>query len=413
MPESSLHQTTYLPRSLFDAEQEAYRQRVKAFLAAHVKPYYADWEKKGMLDPILWKQACEAGLLYLDIPEKYGGQGIDDFRYNVVMIEELRAAHVPGVTFETGTDVTVPYLIKYGSEQQQRAWLPRIAAGDVITAIGMSEPGGGSDLAGMQTTAERDGDQYVINGEKMWITNGFLCHLLVLACKTDPDSRHRGISLFLVDTQTEGFERKELLQKTGYHARDVARLAFHDMRLPASCRLGEEGEGFQMMMRQLPRERLGMAVNNIVMAELALDETLLWTRTRTTFGKPLLRHQHIRMKLAEMKTEIQIGRVFVDRCLQEYRAGSLDPQTAAMAKWWVSELQRRVLDQCVQLFGGRGYLQNNPVARMYVEGRVETIYGGTTEIMKEIIGKSLYDEVQVWPGSTTPPGTKRAPRTRP
>ena len=382
-------QTTYLSRTLYEPEHEAYRAQVRAFIAKHIVPYYHEWEHAGMVDHELWKKACREGLLYLDVPREWGGQGLNDFRYNMVMIEELRAAHAPGIGFETGTDVTVPYLLNYGSEDQKTAWLPGILTGDVIAAIGMSEPGGGSDLAGMQTSAVRDGDDYVIDGEKMWITNGFLCDLLVLACKTDPDSRHRGISLFLVDTRTPGFERVELLQKIGYHARDVARLRFTNMRVPASSRLGEEGGGLALMMKQLPRERLGMAVNTITMAELALDDTLAWCRERTTFGKPLVGHQHIRMKLAEMKTEVQIGRVFVDRCVEEYLAGTLDPGTTAMVKWWTSEMMRRVVDGCVQLFGGRGYLADNPVARMYVEGRVESIYGGTTEIMKEIVGKAL------------------------
>jgi alkylation response protein AidB-like acyl-CoA dehydrogenase len=382
-------QTDYMPRDLFTPEHEAYRQEVRAFVEEHLVPHHADWEAAGVVDRDVWRKAGERRLLYVDVPEQYGGRGLDDYRYNVVLIEELARAGITGVPFPLGTDIVVPYILEYGSEAQKARWLPKIVAGEWVTAIAMSEPHTGSDLAALQTTAKPDGDDYVINGTKYWITNGSIADLIITAVKTNPEMGHFGMSLVGIETDTDGVEVVQVLDKIGYHARDVTELAFHDVRVPQAHRLGDEGEGFIYMMQQLPQERLSIALGSVCACEQALDWAIAWCKEREAFGRPIGTFQHNRFTLAELKTEVQIARVFVDRCVREHTAGRLSAEQAAMAKWWVTELQQKVADRGLQLFGGRGYLQETPMAQLFVAGRVETIYGGTTEIMKEIIGKAM------------------------
>lgn len=382
-------QTDYLPRDLFEAEHEAYRQEVRAFVEEYLVPHQAAWVEAGQVDRSVWREAGRRGLLYVDAPEQYGGRGLTDYRYNVALIEELARAGITEVPFPLGTDIVVPYLLRYATEEQKARWLPQIVRGEWIVAIAMSEPQTGSDLAALETTAVPDGDDYLLNGTKYWITNGALADFIVVAAKTNPEMGHFGVSLIGVETAAEGFEVVQVLDKMGYHGRDVTELRFDDVRVPQVNRLGDEGQGFIYMMQQLPQERLSIAVGAVCGCERALDLAVAWCREREAFGRPIGKFQHNRFKLAEMKTEVQIARVFVDRCIREHLAGTLSAEQAAMAKWWTTELLKKTVDTSLQLFGGRGYLRATPITQMYMNTRVETIYGGTTEIMKEIIGKAM------------------------
>ena len=378
-------------RTLFTEEHEMFRDAFKHFVEKEIVPYNEQWEKDGIVSREMWLQAGQQGFLGLDVPEKYGGAGVNDFAYSSIIVEELaRAGTVSaGTGISLHNDIVIPYFLEYANDEQKQRWLPGMCSGELITAIAMSEPNTGSDLAAVRTTALRQGDYYLLNGAKTFITNGILSDVVIVVAKTDPAKRHKGISLLVVERGMEGFTRGRKLEKMGYKAQDTAELFFENVKVPVANLLGEEGQGFYYLMRKLAKERLSVAIQAVAACEVALDITLQYCKERTAFGQPIGSFQNSRFKLAEMKTEIEVARVFVDRCIEELNAGMLTAETAAMAKWWTSDLQKRVLDQCVQLHGGYGYMLEYPIARAYLDARVQSIYAGTNEIMKEIIGRSL------------------------
>jgi long-chain-acyl-CoA dehydrogenase len=378
-----------MKRELFEDEHMMFRDAFRRFVEKEVVPHHAQWEKEGIVPRDLWLKAGASGFLGMDVPEELGGGGIKDYRYNAVIVEELTrvGAHGPGFTLHN--DITVPYVLAYGSDEQKKRWLPKMVTGECITAIAMTEPNTGSDLAGVRTTAIPENGCYVVNGQKTFITNGINSDHVIVVAKTDPSQTHSGISLIVVERGMEGFERGRNLEKVGLHAQDTAELYFNNVRVPAENLLGEEGQGFIYLMQQLPQERLSIAVGAVAACETALEWTIQYCKERQAFGRPIGTFQNSRFKLAEMKTETQIARVFVDRCIEEHNQGNLTAEEAAMAKWWTTELQKRLIDQCVQLHGGYGYMLEYPIARAWLDARVQTIYGGTTEIMKEIIGRSM------------------------
>ena len=378
-------------RELFSDEHELFRASVRSFIAAEMVPNHEAWERAGIVDRELFKKAGELGFLGMAVPEEHGGGGVADFRYNAVIGEEIQWAGVnaSGLGWTLHNDICLPYFLTLCTEEQKARWLPGICSGELITAIAMTEPGIGSDLASMGTTAVLDGDHYVVNGSKTFITNGINADLVITAVKTDPSQRHAGISLLVVERGMPGFERGRNLEKVGLHAQDTAELFFTDVAVPVANRLGEEGSGFRSLVTKLPQERLSMAVTGVAAARVALDQTLAYAKERQAFGQPIGSFQNSRFRLAEIATEIEIGQTFVDRCVLALNAGELTAEEAAMAKWWCTELQKRVVDTCLQLHGGYGYMLEYPIARAYADARVTTIYGGTTEIMKEIIGRSL------------------------
>ena len=378
-----------MSRAIFDQEHEAFREAVGTFLDKEVVPFHDQWERDGIVDREVWAKAGAQGLLGLQLNEEYGGGGTSDFRYNVVIGEELTRRGVYGPAFTLFNDMIVPYLAASASEEQRQRWFPGLCSGETIAAIAMSEPGAGSDLQGIRTTAVDAGDHYVLNGQKTFISNGILADLVVVVARTDPDAGHQGISLLVVERGMEGFERGRNLEKIGQHAQDTAELFFADVRVPKANLLGEEGSGFVHLMTNLSQERLSIAASAATACEVVFDETLGYAKDRTAFGKPIGKFQHNRFVLAEMATEAHIARVFVDDCIKKHVAGQLDPKTASMAKWWTTELQKKLVDQGVQMHGGYGYMLEYPIARAWVNSRVQTIYGGTTEIQKEIIGRSL------------------------
>jgi alkylation response protein AidB-like acyl-CoA dehydrogenase len=379
-------------RSLFEAEHNEFRDSVRRFVQREMVPHAAEWEQAGLVPRELYLTAGKAGFLAMAAPERFGGGGVDDFRFNMVLAEEIEYAGVgaAGLGMTLHNDICLPYFLAYCDDEQQQRWLPGIASGELITAIGMTEPGIGSDLGALATTAIRDGDHYVVNGAKTFITNGINADLVVTAVKTDPNERHRGISLLILERGMPGFERGRNLDKLGQHAQDTAELSFTDVRVPVSNLLGgEEGVGFRQLVANLPQERLSIAVAALAAARTALEQTLDYVKGRKAFGQPVGSFQNSRFVLAEIATEVDIGQSFVDACVQARNEGELSAEDAAKAKWWCSELQGRVVDRCLQLHGGYGYMTEYPIAKAFVDARVTRIYGGTTEIMKEIIGRDL------------------------
>ena len=380
-----------MERSLFSEEHEMFRSSFRSFLDREVVPRSEEFDREGIVGRDVWESAGASGFLAFAVPEAYGGAGARDFRYNQVVAEEMCAADtfasVTGITLHN--DVTLPYFLDYTNDEQKARWLPGMVTGELITAVAMTEPGIGSDLASISTTARRDGDSYVLNGAKTFITNGINSDLVIVAAKTDPTLKHKGISLLVVERGMEGFDRGRNLDKIGLHAQDTAEMFFHDVRVPVENRLGNEGEGFLYLVKNLPQERLSIASAAISHARAALDWTIDYCGERSAFGQPIGRFQASKFKLAEMATEIAVGQVFADRCVLALNDGTLTAEDAAMAKWWLTELQKRTMDSCVQLFGGYGYMSEYPISRAYRDARVTTIYGGTTEIMKEVIGRSL------------------------
>ncbi|MFE4974512.1 acyl-CoA dehydrogenase family protein [Kitasatospora sp. NPDC056651] len=372
-----------------DEELAAFRELARTFLVREVVPHHAAWEEAGLVDREVWRAAGRHGLLGLDVPEEYGGAGVADFRFHAALSEEIVRVGAYGLGFALHNDVVAPYLLRLGTAEQKRRWLPGFCSGDLVTAIAMTEPEAGSDLQAIRTTARRDGDHYVLNGAKTFITNGVHADLVIVAARTEAGSGARGLSLLVVERGMAGFERGRKLDKIGMRAQDTAELFFDDVRVPAANLLGRPGRGFLHLADNLPQERLGIAAYAVAGAETAFAHTLAHCRTRTAFGQPIGSFQHIRFELAEMATELEIARTYVDRCVERHNAGRLDEVGAAKAKWWATDLQRRVLDRCVQLHGGYGFMREYPVARAYVDTRVHPIYGGTNEIMKEIIGRSL------------------------
>ncbi|MPZ61539.1 MAG: acyl-CoA dehydrogenase [Propionibacteriales bacterium] len=378
-----------MERQLFEPDHEAFRDAVRAFCDKEIAPHHEAWEQAGIVPRELWEKAGRQGFLGYMVPEEYGGGGRRDFRFNAVVGEELTRTHGGGVGFPVHCDINAGYLLDYADEEQKRRWLPGFCTGEIITAIAMSEPGAGSDLQGIRTTAVRDGDDYVVNGQKTFISNGIQADLVIVVARTDSDAGHQGISLLVVERGMPGFERGRNLDKIGLKAQDTAELFFDDVRVPVSNLLGEEGQGFIYLMEKLPQERLSIAVLAAAACEGMLSMTLEYCKERTAFGRPIGSFQNSRFALAEMATETQIARVFVDRCIDELNAGTLSVSDAAMAKWWTTELQKRVADRCLQLYGGYGYMTEYPISKAYLDTRAQTIYGGTTEVMKEIIGRSL------------------------
>ncbi|NWJ48221.1 MAG: acyl-CoA dehydrogenase family protein [Chloroflexi bacterium] len=380
-----------MKRDLFSAEHEMFRASVRRFVEKEMLPNFEQWEKDGIVSRELWLKAGQQGFLGMEVPEEYGGVGLHDFCYNAILSEETIYGGVlsAGAGFTLHNDVVLPYFLKYTTPEQKQRWLPKICTGEYITAIAMTEPNTGSDLSAIRSTAIRQGDYYLLNGQKTFITNGIMSDLVVVAAKTDPKERHKGISLLVVERGMEGFSRGRKLEKMGLKAQDTAELIFEDVKVPVANLLGDEGKGFYYLMQMLAQERLSVAVSAMAASEKALEITVEYCKERTAFGQPIGNFQNSRFKLAEMKTEIEIGRVFIDRCIDELNSGSLTPETAAMAKWWASDLQKRVADQCVQLHGGYGYMLEYPITRLYLDARVQSIYAGTNEIMKEIIGRSM------------------------
>ncbi|MGH8915557.1 MAG: acyl-CoA dehydrogenase family protein [Acidimicrobiia bacterium] len=380
-----------MQRDIFEPDHELFRSSAREFVDREVAPYVAKWEAAGKVDKEMFRKAGRAGLLGTAIPEEHGGGGIDDFRFNVVIGEELIAADAmaSGMCITLHNDVCLPYFLKLTDEEQRERWLPGLASGELMSAIAMTEPGAGSDLAGIKTTAIRDGDVYVVNGSKTFITNGINSDLVITAVKTDPGERHSGMSLLVIEDGMEGFTRGRNLEKIGLHAQDTAELFFDEVRVPVSNRLGEEGEGFAYLMENLPQERLGLAAASIAHAETAFGWTLEYVKERQAFGQPIGSFQTVKHLMAEMRTELDVARSYVDRQIMTLNRAELSADEAAKAKWWVTELEKEVIDRCLQLFGGWGYMEEYPIARAYRDARVQTIYGGTTEIMKEIIGRSL------------------------
>lgn len=378
-----------MKRQLYTADHEAFRATVRTFLEKEVLPHYERWEKDGVVSREVWLAAGRQGLLGLAVDEEYGGGGTPDFRYGAVLAEEFTRAGAPGLAIGLHNDIIGPYLTSLGTEEQKRRWLPGFCSGELITAIAMTEPGAGSDLQGIRTTAEDHGDHWVLNGSKTFISNGILADLVIVVARTTPEGGAHGLSLLVVERGAEGFERGRNLDKIGQKSQDTAELFFEDVRVPKENLLGELNGAFLHLMTNLAQERLAIAVAGIAGAEHLLEITTRYVKEREAFGRPLARFQHIRFEIAEMATECAVTRTFVDRCITEHTEGGLDAVHASMAKWWATELQKRVADRCLQLHGGYGYMSEFPVARAYTDGRIQTIYGGTTEIMKEIIGRSL------------------------
>ena len=378
-------------RTIFTDEHEMFRAAFRQFVDEEIVPNHLQWEANGIVPRELFTAAGASGFLGIDVPEIYGGGGVPDFTYNLIIGEELQRAGTggAGLGLTLHNDICLPYFLSLGTDEQKQRWLPGIVSGELITAIAMTEPGIGSDLASMRTTAIRDGENYVVNGSKTFITNGINSDLVITAVKTDPTQRHKGMSLVVLERGMAGFERGRNLEKVGLHSQDTAELFFTDIQVPATNLLGVEGQGFVHLVRNLPQERLSIAATAVAASEAALGWTLEYVRDRTAFGQPVGAFQNSRFKLAEMRTEIDLGQVFVDRCIEALNLGELTAEEAAEAKWWCTELQKRVVDTCVQLHGGYGYMLEYPIARAYIDARITTIYGGTTEIMKEIIGRSM------------------------
>ncbi|MFP8903982.1 acyl-CoA dehydrogenase family protein [Streptomyces atacamensis] len=378
-----------MKRKIFTEDHEAFRRTVRAFLEREVLPHYERWEREGAVDREVWRAAGRQCLLGVAVPEEYGGGGQDDFRYGAVLAEEFARAGTPGLAIGLHNDVIGPYLTSLATEEQKKRWLPGFCSGETITAIAMTEPGAGSDLQGIRTSAEDRGDHWLLNGSKTFISNGILADLVIVVARTTPEGGAKGLSLLVVERGMPGFERGRNLDKIGQKSQDTAELFFHDVRVPKENLLGERDGAFVHLMTQLAQERLAIAVAGIAGAEHLLQITREYVTGREAFGRPLARLQHVRFEIAEMATECAVTRAFVDRCIEDHVSGELDAVHASMAKWWATELQKRTADRCLQLHGGYGYMSEYPVARAFTDGRIQTIYGGTTEIMKEIIGRSL------------------------
>jgi len=380
-----------MQRDLYESDHEAFRDSVRAFLEKEVVPNIEQWESDGIVPREIFEIAGRNGFLAMAVPEEYGGVGINDFRFNAVIGEEtIRAgATAAGLGITLHNDISLPYFLDLCTDEQKQRWLPGIVAGELITGIAMTEPGIGSDLASMSTTAVRDGDHYVVNGAKTFITNGINADLVITAVKTDPKQRHKGMSLLVIERGMKGFERGRNLDKLGLHSQDTAELSFTDVRVPVSNLLGGEGQGFLHLVQNLPQERLSIAIAAVAAARTAFDQTLEYVKERKAFGQSVGSFQNSRFVLAEIATEVDIAQAYVDRGVQLLNEGALTAEDASMAKWWCTELQGKVVDRCLQLHGGYGYMREYPIARAFADSRVTRIYGGTTEIMKEVVGRGL------------------------
>ena len=379
---------TVMPRTLFSDEHQMFRDQVRRFAETEIAPHHDAWEKAGQVPRDVWRKAGELGMLCSSMPEEYGGGGVDRL-YSVIVMEELARVGATGPGFGLHSEIVAPYINRYGSEDQKRDYLPKMARGEMIGAIAMTEPGTGSDLQSVRTSARKDGNELVVNGSKTFITNGQNADLVIVVAKTDPDKGAKGTSLVLVEAGTDGFRKGRNLEKIGLKAQDTSELFFDDVRVPMTNLLGEENQGFIYLMQELAWERLQVAISAVSNAEAALDWTVGYTKDRKAFGKAIADFQNTRFKLAEIKTEVTVARTFVDRCLEMMQADQLDAATAAMAKYWCSDLQCKVIDECLQLHGGYGYMWEYPIARAWADARVQRIYAGTNEIMKEVIARTL------------------------
>ena len=375
--------------SIYEQEHEDFRATVRAFMEKEVVPFHDEWEKDGHVSREVWTKAGEMGLLCFDVDEAYGGAGIKDFRYNAIVAEEISKVGASGLGFPVHTDIIVPYISSLGTDEQKQRWLPGLVSGELISAVAMTEPGAGSDLQGIRTSAVDKGDHYVLNGSKTFISNGIMSDLVIVVCRTEPDAGHQGISLLVVERGMAGFERGRNLDKMGLKAQDTAELFFDNVEVPKANLLGEEGSGFINLMVNLPQERISIAAIAVAAMEHIMTLCLDYAKEREAFGKPIGKFQHNRFMLAEMATEVYIARLFVNDCILKLNAGEVDTSLASMAKWWTTELQKKFADNGVQLHGGYGYMSEYPISKAYTDSRIQTIYGGTTEIQKEIIGRML------------------------
>ncbi|MDA3029238.1 MAG: acyl-CoA dehydrogenase family protein [Actinomycetota bacterium] len=378
-------------RSIFDDVHDEFRRSFSSWVAKEIVPDYMEWERAGIAPREIFASAGSNGFLGMQIPTEYGGGGSDDFRFNQIIAEEFAYAGIggAGLGITLHNDITIPYYLELADADQRRRWLPAIASGDLITAIAMTEPATGSDLASVATTAVRDGDTYVVNGSKTFITNGINSDLIIVVAKTDPTAKHAGMTLLVAERGMEGFARGRNLEKIGNHSQDTAELFFDDVRIPVANRLGEEGQAFRYLSSNLAQERLSIAITGVASARAALDWTVDYVKERTAFGTPIGSFQNTKFTLAEVKTSVDVAQAYVDQCVTALNAGALTPAEAAQAKYWCTDLQKEAADRCLQFFGGYGYTVEYPIARTYADARVTSIYGGTNEIMKTIIAKSL------------------------
>ena len=377
-----------IPRNVYTEEHDMFRDAVRKFMQREIEPHTEQWEKDGHISREAWKKAGDAGILCTHLPAEYGGSEVD-FRYSAIAIEEQMRVFATGPGFSLHSDIVAPYILHYGNEEQKQKWLPQMASGDVISAIAMTEPGAGSDLAGVRTTAVLDGDDYVINGSKTFITNGQMADLIVVVAKTDTSAGAKGVSLFLVEADRAGFQRGQNLNKVGMKAQDTSELFFDNVRIPKENLLGQENKGFIYLMQELPQERLSVALMAVGAMRACYEATVEYVKERKAFGKPIAALQNTRFKLAEILTEVEVTQAYVDRCLALHCEGQLSVEAAASCKLWATEAQCRIIDECVQLHGGYGYMWEYPVARAYADARVQRIYAGTSEIMKEIISRTI------------------------
>ena len=381
-----------MKRDLFTPEQEEFRQLIRDFVAKEVVPHYGEWEELGHIPREFFRKLGEIGVMGMALPEKFGGSGNPDYRYNVILQEEASRAMVTMGTTRTQLDVWLPYFLDYCNEEQQERWFPGMAAGELLTAMAMTEPGTGSDLAGIKTRAVRDGDHYVLNGSKTFITGGYLADLVIVVARTSdapPENRREGLTLLVVEDGMPGFTKGNKLEKIGLKVQDTAELSFNDVRVPVANRLGEEGKAFGYLGHNLPQERLTIAVGSVAQARAAVDAAAEYTKERKVFGQPVASFQNTKFELAACHTEVEAAQALLDKALKELVAGELSPADAAMVKLFTSEMQARVVDRCLQLFGGYGYITEYPIARLYADARVTRIYGGTSEVMKVIVSKSM------------------------
>ncbi len=380
-----------MERTIFESEHDLFRESFKQFVEKEIVPNNNDWEDNGIVDRSLFEIAGANGFLGIDIPQDFGGGGIEDYRFNQIMQEEFDMAGVAAAASGIGlhNDICIPYFLEFCSQEQRERWLPGLTSGKYITAIAMSEPGTGSDLASISSTAIKDGESFILNGAKTFISNGIISDLIIVAAKTNPEAGHRGISLLVLERGMDGFERGRNLDKVGRHSQDTAELFFTDVRVPSENLLGEMNKGFYYMMFNLPQERLNIAISAVAGTQYAFDLTLEYVKERQAFGKPIGNFQNTRFKMAEISTELELAWAFIDKCVLAHNLNNLSADEAAMAKWWTTELQKRAIDQCLQFFGGYGYMDEYPISRLWRDGRVQSIYGGTTEIMKEIVGRGL------------------------
>jgi alkylation response protein AidB-like acyl-CoA dehydrogenase len=377
-----------IERTLFTADHEAFRDSVRRFIAREIVPYHSAWEDQGYVDRAVWRKAGANGLLCQTMPEEYGGAGVDKL-FAVVQFEELTRAGCSGIGFSLHSEIVAPYLLRYGTAEQKQRWLPRLARGEVIGAIAMSEPAAGSDLQAIKTTAIRRDDHYLLNGSKTFVTNGWHADLVIVVAKTKPEAGAKGTSLLVVERGMPGFEKGQRLKKIGLKAQDTSELFFDNVEVPLTQLLGAENSGFVSLMQELPWERLQIAITAVASAEVAIERTLEYVKERKAFGQTVASFQNTRFTLAELQTQVQVARVFVDRCIELLMKQELDTATASMAKYWTTDLQCKVIDECLQLHGGYGYMWEYPIARQFADSRVQRIYGGTNEIMKEVIARSM------------------------